>query len=177
MEMFSFSGCYYIYVHYTECLTNSQEVLTFYSISGILGYMNKHLSIAESVMHLPSSNEARKKRHDRLLPVVAGLGTVAAFTALGLYGPRALHSGVEHTADAVMSVLGSTPTFSTETVTQIAEHGDTTWDIAGEVDDPNDHASRREIVTYIKTMPENAKTFKDNALLDGESVTRPDHVE
>lgn len=134
--------------------------------------MNK--SVVESVTHLPSSPEARKRRRDYLLPTALALGTVAT-AAITAWGPSVAHS-VEHAMGTTSRAVYG-PTFSDETTTKEADPRDTPWDIAGEVDDPNDHANRGEIRTYIVNMPENKQTFEDGMLSEGESITRPDYVE
>lgn len=68
------------------------------------------------------------------------------------------------------------PKFSKEAVTKTVEPGDTLWEIASRVEG-SDKYDTRYVVEKIENMPENAKTFEDDVLDQGEKVTYPESVE
>lgn len=104
----------------------------------------------------PSENEFRLTRRGKVALVIGGLG----LTAAALFGYN----------------QNDAPKYSKETVTEMVEPGDTLWDIAQRVDGANQH-DNRDVVDHIKQMPENAETFADGKLDQGEDVTRPVSVE
>jgi Tfp pilus assembly protein FimV len=102
----------------------------------------------------------------------------------GLAASIALTSVVAANADRIQGAVHSIneaithpPAFSDDIFTETVREGETVWDLAGQVKDPNDHATRQEIVNYIVHMPANSSVFEDGASLDsGETVVLPESV-
>ncbi len=81
------------------------------------------------------------------------------------------------TAVAAVELIKNEETYSDQTSTYRAEYGDTVWGLTKENLAGVNNVDIRKAIDHIQSMPENADTFSDSVLQEGESITIPDSVE
>lgn len=107
---------------------------------------------------LPQSKEALKRRKNRILKPIAAIAIAGS-----LFGG---YKVVEHAFAA--------PNFSEETHTLIAENGEGMQSIVERGIEGIETIDYRDAVSYVESLPENADTFADGVLQQGEPVVVPE---
>lgn len=110
------------------------------------------------------------------LTVAAGIGIGADHLVEKSTGST-IPEHFNDTAAAAVELIKNEETYSDETNTYRAEYGDTTWGLTKENLAGVDKIDIRKAVDYIQNMPENADTFSDGVLQEGESIAIPVSVE
>ena len=139
-------------------------LLTLINISGIIKSMNKMNRLINKIdnsidSRLPQSEEARRRRKNRIKRPVAAL----ALTGVILGGGKAVHE----TYDA--------PTFSESTTTYTVQPGEGLWNAVDGIEDLNS-VDRRDAVDYVEHMPQNEKVLEDGLQVD-ETIVVPVSIE
>lgn len=123
-----------------------------------MNQISARTSTHENQQYYDTGNRLRLTKRSK--NILRGMGAVAGITGAVLLLP---------------SQGGSPEDYSRETVTVNVEPGDTLIGIASEVDNV-ESADIRNVVQYIKQMPENASALQDG-LQAGEQIVRPDRVD
>ena len=107
---------------------------------------------------LPQSREAIRRRKNRILKPVAALAIAGSL--VGGY------KTIEHAI--------AMPSFSEETHTLIAEPGEGIQSIVQRGIEGIETIDYRDAISYVEALPENADTFADGMLQQGEPVVVPE---